>query len=235
LHYQPIYRMRDIRMAGAEALARWHHDGRMHPAGQWIPAAESTGQLVPVAHQLLTCLVRDLPLWIRDRGEDFFVTFNLSSRELSDTGFVDRLIERLAPFRNQVLLEITESLELYDSAEAEEGLERVRAGGLRLAIDDFGTGYSNLTQLARLRPSLLKTDRTLVERAGGREPQAAAFLQTAADLALSLECDVVVEGIETDAEAEAARLTGATYVQGYKYARPAPLDQWLSRSVTQAR
>ncbi len=228
LHYQPIYRLSDGRLVGAEALARWSHRGTLLPAGLWIPIAEASGQIIAISHEQVVYLERDLPRLIQAHGRGFLVTYNLSSRELSDSRLVDAVIQRLGPYSRHALLEVTESLELNESSQAAENLDRLRQAGLRIAIDDFGAGYSNLTRLERLRPTFLKTDRSLVQRAGSDMAEGGAFLRAACALADSLGCDVVVEGIETPQEEMAARASGARYVQGYRYARPGPLEDLLS-------
>lgn len=231
LYYQPILHLADGRLAGAEALARWWLNGQMLPAGQWIPVAESSGQIVAVAHRLVACLQRDLPRLIGAYGEGFFATFNMSSRELADEGLVDAVIERLGPHAEHVLLEVTESLELQEHAGVVQNLDQLRQAGLRIAVDDFGTGYSNLTRLERLRPALLKTDRSLVRRAASDMGDGQVFLRAACALADSLGCQVVIEGVETAAEDLAARAANAGFVQGFRYGRPAPVEQLLAISA----
>lgn len=228
LYYQPIFGLADGRIAGAEALARWRHDDQIRPAGQWIPVAEASGQIVAISGQLVGCLVHDVPRLIAHHGDGFFVTFNLSTRELADVRLVDTIVERLRPFASHVLLELTESMELEESSEVAHNLDRLRSIGLRVAVDDYGAGYSNLTRLERLRPAILKTDRTLVSRAGSDLPEGAAFLRAAAALASSLGCDMVVEGVETQAEESAVQAAAARYVQGFRYARPAPVEELLA-------
>lgn len=227
LFYQPIFNLDDGTPAGAEALARWWHEGQILSAGLWIPVAESSGQIVAVSHRLVSCLERDLPRLIATHGEDFFATFNMSSRELADVDLVQAVIERLGPQARHVLLEVTESLELQQHTGVVENLDQLRQAGLRIAVDDFGTGYSNLARLEWLRPALLKTDRSLVQRAGTDPAEGQSFLRTVCALAGSLGCEVVIEGVETQAEDLAAHAAGARFVQGFRYGRPVPMDQLL--------
>ncbi len=232
LYYQPIYEADGKRMAGVEVLVRWLRDGVAVPAGEFIPFAEQSGQIIALGRIVLRQLAHELPRWFASHDDDFFVCVNLSVKELADAPLVDDLISE--PFLqrpSQLVVEVTESLELQDTSEAETNLGRLRAAGFRIAIDDFGAGFSNFTRLEHLKPSLLKIDRSLVRRAGSEHEGGVAFLTAATSVAASLNCDVVAEGVETPAEAQVVELLGVRYVQGFRYAEPAPIEAYLETSV----
>ncbi len=100
-------------------------------------------------------------------------------------------------------------------------LAELRERGCRVALDDFGTGYSSLAYLRRLPVDVLKIDRTFVTGAA-TESNDGRLLSAITALGASLGLTTVVEGIETEAELQAARAAGATHVQGYLLARPSP-------------
>ncbi len=228
VHYQPIYEADGLRMAGVEALVRWQRGDQVLPAGEFVPFAEESGQIVPIGRIMLSRLADDLPRWLQARDEDFFICLNLSVMELSDRGLVEELVTGpLSEASSRLVVEVTESFELQESSDAVDNLERIRDVGFRIAIDDFGAGFSNFTRLERLRPALLKIDRALVRRAGSEVEGGVAFLTAATSVAASLNCDVIAEGVQTQAEAQVVALLGVRYVQGFRYARPGPLEQWL--------
>lgn len=229
LYYQPIYEADGSRMAGVEVLARWLRNGSVVAAGEFVPFAEQSGQIVTLGRIIIALLKRDLPLWTDGSDEPFFVCVNLSAKELADETLMNDLLSGAFVSRaKQVVVEVTESLELQDNSEAEANLERLRLAGIRIAIDDFGAGFSNFTRLAHLRPSLLKVDRSLVSRAGSENDGGVAFLAAATSVAASLNCDVIAEGVETQAEAQVVELLGVKYVQGFHYAEPAPIGAFLA-------
>lgn len=228
VHYQPIFEADGIRMAGVESLARWIRDGEALSAGEFVQFAEGSGQIVHIGRLMLAELAQDVPRWIAANDEDFFICLNLSVREVCDRTIVDELVAGpLSQYASRLMVEITESLELQESSEATANLERIRTAGMRIAIDDFGAGFSNFTRLEKLRPSLLKIDRALVRRAGSEVEGGVAFLTAATSVAATLNCDVVAEGVQTQGEAQVVQLLGVRYVQGYRYARPAPIEHWL--------
>ncbi len=227
VHYQPIYEADGARMAGVEALVRWIRDGAAVSAGEFVPFAEQSGQIIPLGRLVMRHLGLDVPHWLAAAPADFFVSMNLSVKELADVPLVDELLGGpLRPSLDRLVVEVTESLELQESSEAERNIERLRAAGIRIAIDDFGAGFSNFTRLEHLRPSLIKIDRSLVRRAGNEKEGGVAFLTAATSVAASLNCDVVAEGVETPEEAEVVQLLGITYVQGFRYGQPGPIEQF---------
>ncbi len=233
LYYQPIYEADGQRMAGVEVLARWLREGVALPAGEFVPFAEESGQIISLGRIVLRQLARELPRWLDHHGPDFFVCVNLSVRELADGPLIEELLDsELTRRPGQLVIEITESLELQENSEAAANLTRLREAGMRIAIDDFGAGFSNFTRLERLHPSLLKIDRSLVQRAGSETEGGVAFLTAATSVAASLNCEVVAEGVETPAEAQVVTLLGVRYVQGYRYCEPGPIEAFLESSVS---
>lgn len=223
-HYQPIHDRE--RIAGAEALLRWRRPDGEWLAAEFVPLAEETGQIVAIAGVALGTLAADLPKLLAHFGDGFFVTLNLGARELADDDLVGHLVHGpLAAHAGHLIVEITESLQIDDPA-AVTNLDRLRAAGLRLAVDDFGTGFSNLSRLARLRPSLLKIDRSLVQQV--THGDGVAMLRAAIGVATAVRCDIVAEGVETQAQAHAVASLGVRLVQGFWFAAPAPVDTLLA-------
>jgi EAL domain-containing protein (putative c-di-GMP-specific phosphodiesterase class I) len=95
-----------------------------------------------------------------------------------------------------------------------------RHHGFKVALDDFGTGYSGILRLMELRPDIVKVDRVFVqgcENDTGRRTVISACLKLCQEFGIR----VVLEGVETAAEARALRQMGARYMQGFYFARPA--------------
>ena len=103
--------------------------------------------------------------------------------------------------------------------------------GVRVAIDDFGTGYSSLSLLKRLPINRLKIDRSFVDMLTNKdEEHGRVIVRTILGMANSLNYETVAEGVETREQFEFLANHGCTFVQGYYFARPLPVDQlreWL--------
>ena len=102
-------------------------------------------------------------------------------------------------------------------------LDELRRLGVAIALDDFGTGYSSLSYLHRLHLRTLKIDRSLVSQFGDR--RAETICEHIVRLAHDLGLVVVAEGVETWRHVEIARAIGFDELQGYWFARPAPVDE----------
>ena len=100
----------------------------------------------------------------------------------------------------------------------------LKALGVKVAIDDFGTGFSSLSYLRELDVDVLKVDKSFVF-ALGADPASSAIVRTILTLAELLDLEVIIEGIEDQAQLVHLEELGATLVQGYLFGRPVPADQ----------
>jgi EAL domain-containing protein (putative c-di-GMP-specific phosphodiesterase class I) len=116
--------------------------------------------------------------------------------------------------------EIVETEGLADPAHLAAIVAEYRSRGFRIALDDFGTGYSGLARLADLRPDILKVDRILVKDCD-RDTTRRRILANLLALGRDVGTDIVLEGVETEAEMLALRAIGGRFMQGFYFARPA--------------
>jgi len=227
LVYQPLVRLADGSLFGAEALLRWEHPERgLVAAGEFLDVAERSGLILPIGEWSLREACREAAGW-PDPGDDGdrLLTVNVSARQLVDPGLPGAVAEALAqsglpPAR--LGLEITEQALMRDEEEALRALGTLRGMGVRLLLDDFGTGYSSLAHLKRFPIDIVKVDRLFVS--GVETPDGDDHAIVAAVLAMSWATGkrVIPEGIETPGQAERLRGMGCSYGQGYLYGRPMP-------------
>ncbi len=175
LHYQPIVALDTGRLAGFEALVRWHHPRRgfISPS-EFIPVAEDTGLIVPLGAWVLREACRQLRQWQEKfpTAAPLTVNVNLSSKQLAFPNLIeqiDRILLETDLDASSLKLEITESFLMENAPVATEILEQLRARNIQLCIDDFGTGYSSLSYLRSLPVSTLKIDRSFVSRMGEQD------------------------------------------------------------------
>ena len=220
LHYQPLVKLADGRVVGAEALLRWRDPelGEVPPA-QFVPVAEDSGFIVPIGDWVLGQAVRQAALW-HQRGHAVPIAVNVSALQFKQPHFVDRVASVLAVsgLPPQLLeLELTESILVHDADEALHRLHALDRLGVRMSIDDFGTGYSSLSYLKRIPISKLKIDRSFIKGLPDDESDAGivrAILQMAR--ALGMTC--VAEGVETEPQRQFLQAEGCDEFQGWLYA-----------------
>ena len=217
--YQPLYRLSDRVVIGAEALARWQRPGGpLLGPPDFITLAEHTGLIRPLGRYVLEQACRRAARW-RRAGHDLLVSVNLSPFQLSEPTLpadVADILHRAGLPAARLQLEITES------AAPDQGyatLQQLADLGVRLALDDFGTGYSSLATLSWLPVSNVKLAAEFLTDAGA--PAATEMLRHTIDLCHALGLTVTAEGIETAEQEALLRAWGCDYGQGYHFARPA--------------
>jgi diguanylate cyclase (GGDEF)-like protein len=235
LVYQPVVELGSLRTVGIEALLRWEHPtkGAIPPA-TFVPLAEELGLIFDLGDWVIDMACRDMAR-LNERGvRDVNIALNVSSHQLHDSGFAERVRGVLAGHGVQptdLVLEITETAALSDDAVVFDQLESLSAMGIPIALDDFGTGYSSLSHLSRLPISILKIDRHFVSRLQ-TSARHAALTESVVALGRRLELDVVAEGIEHADQLLALESMGCPFGQGYLLGLPGPLDDVEVSPVT---
>ncbi|BFM20880.1 EAL domain-containing protein [Gilvimarinus japonicus] len=231
LYYQPVIDLTTGKMVAAEALVRWNHPTRgLVLPGEFIPAAEDSGLIVPLGKWVLKTACYQARLIQKSMHRKFSVSVNLSARQLNDPSFLtnlDRVLEVTSLPPESLVLEVTESTLMEDSENVIPRLEKLRLKGCSLAIDDFGTGYSSLSYLKRLPINSLKVDRSFVKDLPDDEEDRAITSLIVA-MANSLHYKVVVEGVETDQQHRFLSDCGCHFGQGFLYSRPLPADHLMA-------
>ena len=226
VHYQPMVDLAGGRVAGFEALARIRaSDGTIVPPGDFIPAAEHNGLIVPLGTRILEMACVEAVGWEPDQGHaPPTVAVNISARQF-DAGDLVPLVRAilgrtgLAPERLQ--LELTETVIIELRSDVLRQLERIAALGVQIGLDDFGTGYASLTHLSRLPLSFVKIDQSFVQGLVVAERDE-RIVAAVVDLASNLDLRSVAEGVETAEQLAQLRALGCDLGQGYLFARPAP-------------
>jgi EAL domain-containing protein (putative c-di-GMP-specific phosphodiesterase class I) len=149
---------------------------------------------------------------------------NVSPRQLRRSGFAGRVEAIVAEYgidRSRFVLELTESAWSLEASRLLPVLHDLRARGFALAIDDFGAGYSSLWRLRELPVQIIKVDRAFLTGVPG-DPDACAIYSAIMQLADTVHCDVVAEGVETAEHLEYLNELGCRIAQGFHLGRPLP-------------
>ncbi len=225
--YQPLLSLESGRIRGVEALARWRHPrlGLVSP-GTFVPLAESSQCIHPITQAIVDLSLARGEAWNK-AGLDISVAINLSPKNLSQDGFVDRIEESVARHGadpSKLTFEITESSIIHQLEPVLAGIERLRSLGCKIALDDFGTGYSSMSLLYDLPVDYLKIDQTLV-RDIPNDARASKLVVGIIHLAHELGLEVVAEGVESEAALAFLRQAGCDMIQGYLVSPPVAADK----------
>ena len=224
LQYQPIVEMTSGRMVGVEALVRWEHPerGRIGP-DDFIRVAEESDSILEIGRWVLGQACQQLREWQHlVAGTPFTVSINISARQLAQPDFVaevEAIIREAGVAPTQVVLEMTETSMLHDSAATREKLQDLRDAGIGVSIDDFGTGYSSLSYLQRFPVTTLKIARDFVD-VDGLDADAWELVSAIVALGRALRLSVIAEGVEQWSQLGRLRTLGCEFAQGFYFARP---------------
>ena len=222
LLYQPIVILSTRQIVGAEALARWtDEEGNVVDPEVFVKIAEEKGFVGELTRAVLHRALRDFGKTLQT-CPGFRLSINVSGADLVDPAFLPMLNESLKQAKvkpENVVIEISEKSAAKSNV-AMETIRLLRRMGHSIHIDDFGTGYSNLDKLLYLFADTIKIDKAFTGVIG-TESVAVAILPQILAMAKSLNLEVVVEGVETDRQADYfSPQTPQLYGQGWLYGRP---------------
>ena len=224
---QPVYNIREQRYDTAEALMRLRLDdlGLVFP-DQFIPLAEANNCIHALTEIILhkTCeAVRKLT------GEGYQVrriSVNVSAMELQDEHFCDDIIDIIQKSQvpgEKIAIELTESQTDSDFRVMKEKISELRQRGIKFYLDDFGTGYSNMERIMALPFDIIKFDRSMV-LASGHSERSRKIVSSLANIFAEMNYSVLYEGVEQQQDEEMCEHMSASYLQGYRYSRPVPIE-----------
>ncbi len=225
LVYQPIVSIHTGRSVAIEALLRWNHPQRgvLTPPA-FLEVAEETGAIGPIGDWVIGHAAKTLRELIDDNTleRSAAIHVNVSPRQLSDVGFVERTTNALAAAGvdlRQLVLEFTETTALAGNPAITRSLNALSRLDVRLSIDDFGTGYSSLAHLRDFRAAQLKLDGTFIRNVG-RENSDDPIVRSIVQLAHSLDMSVVAEWVQSAEQLQRLRLLGCDHAQGNHLCEP---------------
>lgn len=222
------------RPVGAELLIRWQHPTQGPiPPGRFIPIAEETSVIQRIGDWVLqqACLTL---LQLDAAGQTYPLSVNVSPRQFHQHDFTSRvrdILQETGAPPDRLVFEVTEGVLIEDIQGAIDRMTELRQLGIRFSIDDFGTGYSNLTSLKRFPLYELKIDKSFLHDTPC-DADNAAIIKLILAMAKQLNLKVVAEGVESHEQAKFLIRHGCDSMQGYLFAKPMPLAQWLDISAS---
>lgn len=213
--YQPIFNLADDTVVGYEALARFRPEPYRSP-DLWIEEAGEVG----LRTRLETLLLETALEGLRLIPDDVYLSLNVCPEALLGGSVVGLLAKQ--PL-HRLMLEVTEHTSIVDYARIAAVLEPLRQAGLRLAVDDAGAGYASFRHILKLKPDVIKLDRSLISNVDS-DSDSCAMAAALIGFADQTGSKIIAEGVETDAELAVLRELKVTKAQGFLLGLPQPLD-----------
>lgn len=228
--FQPIYQVNSGKISGAEVLTRWKHPryGKISPA-DFIPLFEGNGYIGTLDRFIWreTCrVIREH----RDHG-GVLVPFSVNVSQIEFLSprlpeIIKEIVEESGLSPELIRIEITESAYTSYPRQVVESTKKLREYGFCILMDDFGKGLSSLSMLKDLPIDELKIDMEFIKDIE-QNPNSAVILESVIKMAKKLGMQTLIEGVETEKQAEYIKTLGCDYVQGYYYSKPMPTDQMM--------
>jgi diguanylate cyclase (GGDEF)-like protein len=236
--YQPIMKISQNRVCGAEALIRWHSTkyGYMSPS-EFVPLLEESSLIIPLGKWVIENAVRQCKVWM-ESIPDFVMNINLSFVQIIKSDILkDALeyIDRYGISHDHIVFEVTESGEIENNMSVRNVLNSFNDSSIQLAIDDFGTGYSNLRYIRDMMFGIIKIDREFIKNINRSEDNY-TLVKYITEMAHNLNIKVCVEGVETQEELEKVMTLNPDCIQGFYYGKPVKStefkDNFVNKPIT---
>ncbi|WP_053360702.1 bifunctional diguanylate cyclase/phosphodiesterase [Bacillus sp. FJAT-27251] len=223
IYFQPRVDVESGRLAGAEALIRWHHPeyGIISP-GNFIPLAEETGLIILIGQYVKKSVCEQLVQW-RSAGLPLVpVSINISAQRFLQKDFAQSFRQLLAEYEldgRLLEIEITENSLMKNEEYVKQTIGELKEMGIKIFIDDFGTGYSSFSYLNTYKLDGLKIDQSFIRNISAQSENA-SITSAMIKMAQLLNMEIIAEGVETREELEFLREHGCHHVQGYFFGKP---------------
>ncbi|OEF28608.1 sensor domain-containing phosphodiesterase [Vibrio rumoiensis] len=240
LNYQPIISALTDEVVGCEALVRWKNAkfGMIYP-DEFIPLAEQCGAMNPLGDWIIDEALRCLHGWQKEQqpNPDFYVSINISSTQLCQDDFADKVIGKLKAQNinpSSILLEFTETALLSNEAQVMSHCQKLAKAGVKIALDDFGTGFSSLSHLHDFPIDVVKIDKSFIFNLN-KSQKSSQLVKGILSLGKLLDLQIVAEGVESQDVCSHLQFLKCDFMQGYYWNRPMGQTEFEKKYIITAK
>ena len=231
LQFQPILDLRENRIAGFEALARFKSKKLgLVPPLEFIPIIEETKHIIPIGDIIIQKACNFIKKMKSFGYTSMKVSINISAIQLLNINFTNNLlgiIRKMEVNPQHIILELTESIFSSKFETINDILNQLRNNGIESAIDDFGTGYSSLSRERELVTNYLKIDKLFIDRLLELKEEETITSDIIA-IAHKMGHSAVAEGVEKEEQLRYLKIHGCDMVQGYLISKPLHEEEAIS-------
>lgn len=229
VYYQPIVRVLDQRIVGAEALIRWRHPQRgLLSSDMFLPLAKQKQKSYKIDRFVFIEVCRALNRWAKQGRELCPISVNLARANLEHPNFADECFEICSQYNvdpSLIEFEIKEELLLENPERIKSMLERFHALGFRCAVDNFGADLTSMQILSNVDIDTLKLDQSFFS--GENDNRRGRYVAEAIlKLATRLHIRTVAEGVDNPGQVQYLQQLACDMIQGFYYYKPMPLEKF---------
>jgi diguanylate cyclase (GGDEF)-like protein len=232
LFAQPIVSTKDDTSAiNYELLIRMKTEhNELILAGIFLPAAERYNKMVDIDRWVVNealSILSDQPGFVDQVG---YISINLSSQSLTDTKFLDFIVEQFTRHKNlaeKICFEITETVAIANMLQANRCISVLRDMGIRFSLDDFGSGLASFEYLKTLPIDYLKIDGMFVKDIVS-DPIDRAMVKSIHEIGSVMGIITIAEFVENNEILDELKTIGVDYAQGYLMGHPMPFKKIIT-------
>ncbi|PRR82662.1 EAL domain-containing protein [Clostridium vincentii] len=226
VYYQNKVSIKENKVIGVEALARWNSKelGFISPV-VFIPAVDKANMTARFSKMIIGKVLKDYPALEEKFGQGLTVSINISPLFFFEKYFANTIITAVKNSGvnpNKIILEITEDIFINDFKTIRKIIAVLKRFGIKISLDDFGTGYSSLTYVKDIDFDEIKVDKTFIQGLSTDE-RVFDLLKAIDHIAKAYNYSVVAEGVETKEQLDMVAAAGFDIVQGFIYSKPEPI------------
>ncbi|MGI5959148.1 MAG: EAL domain-containing protein [Massiliimalia sp.] len=218
------------KIVGGEALSRWNHPqkGMLNP-NVFVPLMEREKMISKLDYYCLRKVCIFLHDLVEQKVDRFFVSCNFSRETFAAVDFADRVKEIIDAYhfpRELLILEITESSSVKNTAQIQHNIKVLKNYGVSVALDDFGEGFTSFYDLQKYPINGIKLDKGLIDQI--MTPSGSAVVKAMIQVGHELDMTILAEGVETEDQVKALRAMHCDVIQGFHFYIPLP--EWEAKN-----
>ena len=208
VYYQPKINIQQGVCRQFEALLRIRMPDDEIKSPFFLPPLEKVG-LAPII-DLWVCQQVNTHLRVWKTTPLPEISINLHPDTLARADVIEKIIA--IHQGNPVGFEIIER-GLLDNAHSLDNIKKLKASGFKILIDDFGVGISSMENLCHIPVDTLKIDKSLANLI--LTEKGYIVCKNIVTLCKDMNFDCVIEGVESEAQMQAATQLGIPIIQGF--------------------
>ena len=229
MYLQPMVRLSDNRVVGAEALLRWRHPQRgLLTPEMFIPVLEEYHLIDRYEQYLFEEVCRQLEQWNREGVPPCPISFKLSHESVKNPRFLDpyvRLTKKYHIASELIEFELSFQFQQQDQEKIGAVVSKIHSGNFRCALDSFGADRFFLHLLREVDVDTIKLDGSLFSSENNNRRNR-FIIEAIIKIASQLQINTVAGGIDNSSQVEYLKQAGCDIVQGYCYFQPLPADEF---------
>ncbi len=234
---QPKYSLRENRIVGAEALARWRKNGKIIMPSEFIPVLEKNNSLYELDRYMWESVANLLASWAKTGIDLIPISVNVAISDFEEIDVpaeFERLIVEYGIQSEYMELEIKETQYINNIECVHREEKRLRKRGFRIVIDDFGSGSTSLSVLKDVDADAIKFNIRMLSYEEGNESKSGSIVKSIAEMAQSLNLKLITECVETRAQLDLLKENHCEFIQGYYFYHPMPIIEFEDALIKQS-